>query len=316
MYSNVLRQGGRTLLELMISIAIGLVVIGAISVVYLATNATSRQSAATNRISEDAAIAMAILGNNLRMASYSPPRAIFSPGNALVNGIKMGNQDRNFTGAGIRGCDFGFSDTPAKAAFDDITCNAETTTGSAAFVVRFEGNLNNTIPVNVTSTYKGDPSDCLSNGITANTISNFDGSNYKLVESRFSVATSSSNKTPELYCAGSGGNNLFTPQPLMQFVEKMVIAYGIADDNMAGNVVSYVTQTQLDALAGSTDSRWSRVINVKLCLVMRSEAPDQNGASNYIDCAGNSVASADNFIRRSFTSVVTLRNRADFLSNS
>ena len=101
----------------------------------------------------------------------------------------------------------------------------------------------------------------------------------------------------------------------MQFVEKMVIAYGIADDNMAGNVVSYVTQTQLDALAGSTDSRWSRVINVKLCLVMRSEAPDQNGASNYIDCAGNSVASADNFIRRSFTSVVTLRNRADFLSN-
>ena len=302
------RQRGRTLLELMISISIGLVVIGAVFVVYLGTTASSRQSSANNRISEDAAIAMAILGNNLRMAGYSPPRALFSPGSALVDGVKAVVPDRHYVGPAIRGCDFGFS-SAANVAFDLITCNPSSSPGPAAFVVRYEGDSFNTIPIS------GNPSDCLTNGITANTVSTYDGTSYKLVESRFSVDTSASNGTPELYCAGSGGAAPFTRQPLMQFVENMAISYGIAEDNLGGNVVRYVSQTQLDAITpGTTDSLWARVVSVKLCLVLRSETRDQNGGGNYIDCAGNSVASPNGFIRRSFTSVFALRNRADFSS--
>lgn len=307
-YMAKTRQRGRTLLELMISISIGLVVIGAVFVVYLGTTASSRQSSANNRISEDAAIAMAILGNNLRMAGYSPPRALFSPGSALVDGVKAVVPDRHYVGPAIRGCDFGFS-SAANVAFDLITCNPSSSPGPAAFVVRYEGDSFNTIPIS------GNPSDCLTNGITANTVSAYDATNYKLVESRFSVDTSASNGTPELYCAGSGGAAPFTRQPLMQFVENMAISYGIAEDNLGGNVVRYVSQTQLDAITpGTTDSLWARVVSVKLCLVLRSETRDQNGGGNYIDCAGNSVASPNGFIRRSFTSVFALRNRADFSS--
>lgn len=307
-YMAKTRQRGRTLLELMISISIGLVVIGAVFVVYLGTTASSRQSSANNRISEDAAIAMAILGNNLRMAGYSPPRALFSPGSALVDGVKAVVPDRHYVGPAIRGCDFGFS-SAANVAFDLITCNPSSSPGPAAFVVRYEGDSFNTIPIS------GNPSDCLTNGITANTVSAYDATKYKLVESRFSVDTSASNGTPELYCAGSGGAAPFTRQPLMQFVENMAISYGIAEDNLGGNVVRYVSQTQLDAITpGTTDSLWARVVSVKLCLVLRSETRDQNGGGNYIDCAGNSVASPNGFIRRSFTSVFALRNRADFSS--
>lgn len=307
-YMAKTRQRGRTLLELMISISIGLVVIGAVFVVYLGTTASSRQSSANNRISEDAAIAMAILGNNLRMAGYSPPRALFSPGSALVDGVKAVVPDRHYVGPAIRGCDFGFS-SAANVAFDLITCNPSSSPGPAAFVVRYEGDAFNTIPIS------GNPSDCLTNGITANTVSAYDATNYKLVESRFSVDTSASNGTPELYCAGSGGAAPFTRQPLMQFVENMAISYGIAEDNLGGNVVRYVSQIQLDAITpGTTDSLWARVVSVKLCLVLRSETRDQNGGGNYIDCAGNSVASPNGFIRRSFTSVFALRNRADFSS--
>ena len=307
-YMAKTRQRGRTLLELMISISIGLVVIGAVFVVYLGTTASSRQSSANNRISEDAAIAMAILGNNLRMAGYSPPRALFSPGSALVDGVKAVVPDRHYVGPAIRGCDFGFS-SAANVAFDLITCNPSSSPGPAAFVVRYEGDSFNTIPIS------GNPSDCLTNGITANTVSTYDATSYKLVESRFSVDTSASNGTPELYCSGSGGAAPFTRQPLMQFVENMAISYGIAEDNLGGNVVRYVSQTQLDAITpGTTDSLWARVVSVKLCLVLRSETRDQNGGGNYIDCAGNSVASPNGFIRRSFTSVFALRNRADFSS--
>lgn len=306
----VVHQRGRTLLELMISISIGLVVIGAVFVVYLGTTATSRQSTAINRINEDAAIAMAMLGNNLRMAGYSPPRALYSPGSAVIDGVKVVVPDRHYVGPAIRGCDFGFS-SAVNVAFDLITCNTTSTPAPAAFVVRYEGDLFNTIPISGT----GNPTDCLTNGIATNTVSAYDATDYKLVESRFLVSTSASNGTPELYCAGSGGAAPFTRQPLMQFVENMVINYGIAEDNLGGNAVRYVTQTQLDAITpGSTESLWSRVVSVKLCLVLRSETRDQNGGGNYIDCAGNSVASPNGFIRRSFTSVFALRNRADFSS--
>lgn len=315
-YLQAARQCGRTLLELMISITIGLVVIGAVSVVYLTTTVTSRQSLTTSRTSEDAAIAMTILGNNLRMAGYSPPLALVPTGSALVAGGKVAIPDRNFTGYAIRGCDFGFSSAvTTTTTFENLTCS--TTTGPAAFAVRYEADVYNTFPVNKNNPKPdGDPSDCVSVGINADTTSSYDNAtaaNYSLSEARFSIATSATNGTPELYCAGSGGSTQkFYKKPLMQFVENMVLSYGIADDNISGNVVRYVTQTQLDALTGTTESRWSRVVNVKLCIVMISDKPHQNGGGNYIDCAGNSVASAGGYIRRAFTSVFTLRNRADF----
>lgn len=311
---QAIRQRGRTLLELMISITIGLVVIGAISVVYLTSTVTSRQSLATSRTSEDAAIAMTILGNHLRMAGYSPPRTLVPTGSALVAGGKVAIPDRNLTGYAIRGCDFGFSSAvTTSTTFENLTCS--TTAGPAAFAVRYEADVFNTFPVNINNPNpQGDPSDCVSAGINANTASSYNlATQYTLSEARFSVAVSTSNGTPELYCAGSGGTTKrFVRQPLMQFVENMVLNYGIADDSTSGNVVRYVTQTQLDALAGTTESRWSRVINVKLCIVMRSDKPHQNGGGNYVDCAGDSVASAGGFVRRAFTSVFTLRNRADF----
>jgi type IV pilus assembly protein PilW len=331
-YLQTSRQQGRTLLELMISITIGLVVLGAVSVVYLATTATSRQSLATSRMSEDAAIVMNILGNNLRMAGYSTPRTLVSSGGALVAGRKLTIPDRNFTDYAVRGCDFGFSSTvTTSTAFKDITCS--TTEGlSAAFAVRYEGDVfneddpdadkkgSNTVPVKDTDTGKFIPSDCISVGIKkpdGYESSSYDPDiTYPLVEARFSIATSDSNGTPELYCAGSGGtkakNTRFKRQALMQFVENMVISYGIADDSISGNVVRYVTQRDIDGLTGTPEAHWSRVVNVKLCIVMRSDKPDKDGGGNYIDCKGDSVASANKYLRRAFTSVFTLRNRADF----
>jgi type IV pilus assembly protein PilW len=312
-YSQNQRQRGRTLLELMISIAIGLVVIGAVSVVYLTTAATSRQSLATSRASEDAAIIMNILGSNLRMAGYSPPRTLVSIGSAIVGGDKISIPDQNLTAYAIRGCDFGFS-SAYNVAFENITCNTDV--GPAAFAVRYEGDEFNTFAVNKTSALpNGQPSDCVSVGIDTDTESSYDSSRvYKLVEARFSIATSASNGTLELYCGGSGGTGTarFKRQPLMQFVENMVISYGISDNNSGGNVVRYVTQTQLDALAGSIASNWSRVVNVKLCIVMLNEKSKQENGGNYIDCTGNSVASPGGYVRRAFTSVFTLRNRANF----
>lgn len=298
-------QKGRTLLELMISLTIGLAIIGAILAVYLATNSTSRQSGAVTRMSEDSAIALTLLGNYLRVDGYSQPRVLLSVGSATVNGVSVVPADRNFTGLAIRGCDNGF--TNVAAAFDSLACASGAATGKAALAIRFEGDVDSTIAIGT------NPSDCLANAVTTNTVSALNGSNYKLIDSRLFVATAA-NGTPELYCAGNGGASPYTRQPLLQFVEGMFLTYGVANNLQDRNVTSFMTQAQLDASTGTTASRWGRVVSVKICLVMRSQNTQEETNQSYINCAGNAVATSDGFLRRSFSTVFTLRNRSDLAS--
>ena len=64
-------QAGRTLVELMISLVIGLVIVGAIMAIYLSTAGTSKQSNAVTRMSEDAAIAIAAAAAAARGANFN-----------------------------------------------------------------------------------------------------------------------------------------------------------------------------------------------------------------------------------------------------
>lgn len=299
-------QHGRTLVELLISITIGLVILLALATVYQGTTRTGRQTSAISRMSEDAAITFGLLGGNLRMAGYSTPRALTLPGGAIYGGIRATAPDRDFTGAGIRGCDHGFMDE--KQPFDALACQTADTSLPAAFAIRFDGDASNTVPIGADN----DPSDCLQSAVTTGTPSAIDPSrNYRLIESRFTAKVGGSG-TPELFCSGNG--NSFTPQPLIQWVEDVQLRYGVALDSTTREVTHYATAAQVDALAGSVDERWSRVVNVRLCTVMLSQGKDQAGAGNYIDCDGNSVASANGFARRAFTSFYALRNRSGFLT--
>ncbi len=303
-------QRGRTLLELLIAIAIGLVILLALGTVYLATTSTNRQSTSVSRMSEDAAVAFNLMGSGLRMAGYSAPRALVLPGGAMFGGVKVVAPDRNFVGAAVRGCDHGFVD--GTVAFESLACGTDTAL-PAAVAIRFEGDAFNTVPITVSGTVH--PSDCLNNAVTdaLATASAIDPARkYRLIDSRFTAQVSTTSGTPELFCGGNGGG--FTPQPLMQFIDSVQLRYGVAADGTSRDVTHYATAAEVDALPGSTDDRWARVVNIKLCMVMRSQARDQAGAGNYIDCDGTSTASADGFARRAFTSFYALRNRSGFLT--
>lgn len=293
-------QQGRTILELMISITIGLVILLALGTVYVGTTSTSRQSEAVSRMSEDAAIAFNLLGGGLQMAGFSAPRQLVLPGGAIIDGVQVRLPDRNFTGAGVRGCDHGF--VSISETFDNLSCAGGS--GPAAVAIRFEGDIYNTV-----KTADGDPTDCLNNAITLAKASpsDMDGTPYRLIQSRYL----GNGSVPTLSCAGNG--NAYNPDPLLQYVEDIRIRYGVATDPDSREVAYYATAAQVDALAGDTNERWGRVVSLRLCLVMRSQERDQAGAGNYIDCDGASVASANGFARRSFTTLFALRNRSGFL---
>jgi type IV pilus assembly protein PilW len=294
-------QTGVTLIELMISITMGLVILAAILSLYLSTIPTSKQSEETARLSEDAAVAMNYLTGYIRMAGFSFPQANV-PGNTVIqDSLAKGFIDSNLAGAGIRGCDNGFSNPKASSAAL-LTCSEGL--GNSSISIRFEGDINNTTPSS------GNPTDCLSQAITSNTPSSFTGSaDYKLIESRFFVATGADSGVPELFCAGNGDGKGFTDQPIIQNVESLVIRYGIAGDATSQNITQYLTAAGVDALAGDIDQRWGRVISLRICLTMRSELKSATYVNTYRNCNGETVAPTDNLIRRTFQSLVTIRNR-------
>ena len=304
------RQRGRTMLELLISMAVGLVVLGALMVIYLSTNASNRQSTAVSRMNEDAGIVMNLVGTQLRMAGFSLPRRQVAPGGAKVGNVLISVPDRNFIGAGIRGCDHGFVNLAA--AFDSIACSAAAT-GSAAFAIRFEG----VDPDDIASVKSLAPprEDCRGNEVTVDTVGALEGATYRLVESRYMVRVSTSNGTHELFCAGNG--SAFNPYPIIQYVEGMHARYGVAKDALTREIDRLdATAADVDTLPGTPDQRWSRVVSVRLCILMRSAQPDPGGASSYLDCDGNPQPSAGGFARRAYSSVFTLRNRGGFSASA
>jgi type IV pilus assembly protein PilW len=304
---------GRTLIELMIAITIGIVILGALIAVYLATGASGRQATAVSRMNEDAAIAFSFINSQLRMAGFSIPRKGVPPGGAMVDGVLTAQPDRNFIGAGIRACDHGF--TSSTAPFDALAC-ATGSIGAATFAVRFEGAdpagsdaFKFLLPANL---------DCLGQAVAgaAELTNGALGVSYPLVESRFSVGTSASSGTSDLSCAGNG--NSFDNQPMVQNVADMRLRFGIAADGTSSNVVRYLnTAAEVDALGGSAGQNWSRVVTVRLCLLMRSaSASPADVGTRYIDCDGGTATAADGFMRRSYVQTVALRNRGGFAATA
>ena len=61
----------------------------------------------------------------------------------------------------------------------------------------------------------------------------------------------------------------------MQFVDSVQLRYGVASDGTSRDVTHYATAAEVDALPGTLDERWARVVNLRLCVVMRSQGVDE-----------------------------------------
>ena len=69
-------QGGATLLECLVGLALGLVVVAAVAVHYLATGQSSRLQAAQAQMTEDAQIGLELLRTDLMMAGFAQPQKL------------------------------------------------------------------------------------------------------------------------------------------------------------------------------------------------------------------------------------------------
>ena len=312
--ASVMGQRGLTVVELLISLVIGLVVLAAGGAVYVYSGRSSRVSNVGTQLNEDGVLAMNFLQSESRQAGYSQ-KAIKNSQGAL------------FRGAAIRGCSGGFKKNKLTAgyreAYADTICEvtdaaASGNSASDALLVRYEADTSNTFP-----NTSGNPTNCNGEGITSTVASpvGMQPATYRLADNRFLLLNGS------LQCAGSTGASINTSQPLFANVEQMVLRYGVAEqssleqantfDTNHHQIVAYLTAAEVDQLptakAGvdAMDDRWGHVLSVRICLLVRSpdSVKDASNANNYTDCNNAAKVATDSRLRRTFVSTVMLRNR-------
>jgi type IV pilus assembly protein PilW len=329
--SSRLRQGrspfqiaqGFSLVEIMVSLAIGLVVVGAVFANFLNSSAGTRQAAAMAQVTQDAALAMGILRNHIAVAGFSRPQSISG----------SGAMTPYFSGQAVFGCTEGFTTaTDNSANYASIGCNTTSTAGTTpkpdSLAISYEADVDST--PSVTSGTTSAPTDCVGDGLVAQGTAPND---YYVADNRFAIipevaaTTTLSASPPSLGCMGNGGITPGQPlqktssggitsnkgyQALVENISDMRIWYGVGasatGSTPAGkNVTKYVTAKQIkDDLAND----WSSVLSIRICVLARSSEAVLTAATPYIDCDGNVVSNPpDRRIYRAFKTTVVLNNR-------
>ena len=264
-------QGGATLLECLLGLALGLVVVAAVAVHHLATGQSSRLQAAQAQMTEDAQIGLELLRTELMMAGYAQPQRFIldAQGRPRWQTALAGQPP-------LMACDKGFVEADT---VDSVVCAANGL--SAALEVSYQADAFNTVPLSDNST----PTDCLGNGLKNPQLA-------PLTRNRWYVDSS------ELRCASQLGN---PGQPLVDNVEVLALWFSLAQAGSPMTPVRYVKASQVDS--------FSRVRSVRLCLLLRSTeavlAAEDTLA--YFDCEGTPQTSSDRRLRRAFHAVVALR---------
>lgn len=280
------RMQGLSLVEVMVSLVIGLVVVGAVLVSYVSSGKTTQQQAAYAEMHENAQMAMTLLSRDLLLAGYAQASAIPGAGTTFT---------RTYSGRPVFGCDLGFV-TPNTTG----TVACVTASGKPAIEVSYEADTTNTVPVS------GDPSDCKGARLrpAAGTLS---GVNYFVTKNRFYLATGTTGRS-ELHCASNtqdASGDPVSAEPLVDNVEDMKIWYGEANAAAPRQIVRYVTAANV--------SDWGLVLSVRICLLMRSSEAVLDGdvaaTPKYLDCDSTDQNLPDRFLRRAYFTTTTLRNK-------
>jgi type IV pilus assembly protein PilW len=268
---------GFSLIELMVSMLIGLIVLGAMFAAYLASGTSSRTSRALSQMTEDAAVAMNVLRSHVGMAGFSQPAGVGADGRFT----------RVFAGTSLFGCGGQFVNPGV--AMDALSCDADLTAPDA-LAVAYQADTSNSLDK------AGVPLDCLGNSLPAQGVP---PNVFYVSYSRFFVANTGLN------CLGPGNAGA---QMLVEHVHDLQALYGVANDSKGEQVQATYYAA---APAVTADAVWGRVVSVRLCLVVKSEDEVLDVLQPYVGCDpfAAPVVPTDRRMYRAFTSTIVMHNR-------
>ena len=243
------RQRGLTLIELMISVAIGSAFILAAVTFLVSGHQSFRAQNSGSRIQENARFALDILQEHVRMAGYNDTTSSLLDLPALVYRGACGTA--NINGQAPNPC----SDDTTKNQGDRLAMALRIPTGATG----------------------GAAQDCMGSPLTALN---------EHVVNVFWVEKDSSRGVSSLYCRGLNPDTNtwhgIAAQPLVDGIDQMQVQYGLVDGNPSstgssgtgGRVDRYLNATDLQALdaADTTRNYWGDVRSVRIALLVSAGA--------------------------------------------
>ncbi len=318
-------MAGVTLIEILITLAIGLVVTLAVAVTYVGSRTTATAVDNLSRLNENAKLALDLLSREIQMAGFYP--SIFpNPAQPLLRGEYINLKGNAAYASGIFGCDGAIFD-PTTA-----TCGAAVAGAPDTLVVNYFTTVG---PRDVGTTNTSVGTDCLNQPLQDDPVNGagapsrfadglplFLSNRFTATDSNFGSAVGTVNvevATRGLACNGNGvaaENDDYVQ--LYDGIDQLVFRYAVHDLNTSGETPQrFFTATEVAALPTINGRNgWQRVSGVSICLLMRSLNASRTtslgtGGGTYTDCYETAVtpAAGDRFFYKRYTRVVAVRNQ-------
>lgn len=321
------RSEGFSLVELMIAITLGFVVIGALGTVFLGSRQSYRVQDAMSRLQENGRYALDLMARDIRQAGYLG----CARDATVANNVAPPTDYTNYT-AGIAGYEAtlpsGLTAAERVAGTDvirvqsaapasvSLTGNMGTTNAN----IQLSGNPNNFVAGDILFVTDCSGADVfkatnVSQGGTVTIAHSSSGNNSPFLSKTYGTDAELMLLQTVIYYIGNGaggapalfrkrlsGSALTAGEELAEGVEDMQILYG--EDNNG----DLAADRYLDATA--LGGNMTNVVSVRLNLLMRST---EQIATAPVPYTFNGVATTptDRFLRRVFSTTITLRNRVN-----
>ena len=273
------RQRGLSLLEMMVSIALGLLILVAILQVFTASRQTYRYQQNISRMQENARIATEILQRTVRDTGFEPPPASSAQLVCATAAACLLGGSNNLTS----------SQATAAAAIS----------GSDTLIIRIRSD--------------GNATDCQGEAIAYNYIAGgSETGNITNDEFRIGPTTPTTTTPPSLRCGRSASTTTNWGQPLVDDIEDMQVLYGYRDSS-TGNLIYVpgsllttnqyylITAVRIQLCVRSPDANVVSSANTQHCLM----DSDGDGAND----DDRTLSTTDGRLRQVVTTTIKLRNR-------
>lgn len=289
--ARYLRIGGFSLIELMVSLAIGLVLAIAASMIYLYTKKSYNANTENSQMEENGRFALNLLAKYIQSAGF----VMVDP----TSNSPQGPIDNK-----ISGCDFGFIDASTPTAAN-LACLSATPSGSlrSASIALFSetDTYNSTAP-------KHQGFDCVGESAIPIGTTNLVRSYFFVSHSN--VQTPNGTKSMgQLACVAdrtpASGVVDYQMQPLIPGIEQLAFTY-----LLPSNIDTKVAQAATSAASAAAASQWPAILAVEVCVLAKTiQAAGNDTGTTYTDCYGNAITALATESYRTFRTTVSLRNK-------
>lgn len=254
-------QSGRTLIELLVAIALGLLILLGVGTLYMSSNQATRSATSVATIDNVGQVALTLIGNSIKRSGYSEIIGI-------VEGAGL-SENVLYQGPTLRAC------TEGRFIGDDPTAGC---VALGAGVTQFR-------PDSIAIWFQSDNVLASSQGITDDCIGNTPTQTTPVTNLMFQPRVANISVAQNVFHIDNGNlrcrGGAAAPQPLLTGVEDLKVFFGFDDFAFQNAAVLDTNRTArsvrdasfINALANPTPttSAWDYVASVTVCVLVRTE---------------------------------------------